>query len=96
MRVEYPPLCYGMVRMHSAWPRRDGALIKEEPLKIDGNKLRKARESARVSPHEAATIACMSESSISRIETKGGSLNFHICKAFAKAYGVNVKDLEAS
>ena len=66
-----------------------------DKVRIDGPKLRAARMAAGLSIQQAGDIACMSESSISRIETKGGSLNRHICRAMAKAYNVAVGSFEA-
>lgn len=62
---------------------------------VNGKKMRAARLAAGKTLTDAAHIAGMSDASISRIETKGGNLNRHICRALAKAYNVHVGSMEA-
>ena len=64
-------------------------------MKVDGARMRAARINAGKSTQDAAQIAEMSDSSISRMETKGGTMNLHIARALAKAYGVAVRSFEA-
>ena len=63
-------------------------------MKIDGSKIKKAREDIKMPVVDLARVAEFTENNIRNIESgKVKTMNMHIAKAVAKALHIKIEDL---